>query len=450
MGEWREVRIGDFLHRVKQPVQLQDDENYKLVTVRMHHNGVVLRELKKGKLIGSNMYRVKSGQFILSGIDARHGAFGVVPVELDDAVVTNDFWYFDVDENVVSRDFFLWLTTTPIFLDACIKSSEGTTNRRRLQGDKFFNFSFHFPQIDEQKRLAKRFNAVDTTFAAMKDKFEQQSEYLKQLRQAVLHEAVEGKLTAEWHKKHPVMKGDPQYDAAALLAQIKAEKERLVKEGKIRKEKSLPPITDTDKPFDLPEGWVWCRLGEMFEIQRGSSPRPKGDARYFAKDKTSNHWIKISDISAFSNNDFLYDTDEFLTDEGTRFSRYVDASDIIIAVSGSVGKCCMLKISGYIYDGLMVVKSIKNETNRRYLFLFFKALQASLLTQAIGSTWKNINTDLANNLVIPLPSIAEQQAIVARVDSLMAVIDDLENQVAERKEQAQLLMQTVLREAFSN
>lgn len=154
-------------------------------------------------------------------------------------------------------------------------------------------------------------------------------------------------------------------------------------------------------------------------------------------------------MSAFSNNDFLNNTDEFLTDEGTRFSRYVDESDIIIAVSGSVGKCSMLKISGYIYDGLMVVKSIKNETNRRHLFLFFKALQASLLTQAIGSTWKNINTDLANNLVIPLPPLAEQQAIVARVDSLMATIDALEAQVTERKEQAQQLMQAVLREAFA-
>jgi hypothetical protein len=89
----------------------------------MHHKGVVLRETKKGKLFGSNMYQVRSGQFILSGIDARQGAFGVVPDELDGAVVTNDFWYFDVDDAVVARDFFLCLTTTPLFLDACIKSS---------------------------------------------------------------------------------------------------------------------------------------------------------------------------------------------------------------------------------------------------------------------------------------------------------------------------------------
>jgi hypothetical protein len=71
VGEWRRVKIGDFLRRVKSPVSLCDDEAYQLVTVRMHHKGVILREKKKGKLIGSNMYRVKAGQFILSGIDAR-------------------------------------------------------------------------------------------------------------------------------------------------------------------------------------------------------------------------------------------------------------------------------------------------------------------------------------------------------------------------------------------
>ncbi len=84
---------------------------------------------------------------------------------------------------------------------------------------------------------------------------------LKQLRQAVLQEAVEGQLTADWRKLHPLVKGNPQHDAAALLAQIKAEKERLVKAGKIRKEKPLPPIADSDKPFELPAGWVWCQVG---------------------------------------------------------------------------------------------------------------------------------------------------------------------------------------------
>lgn len=96
-----------------------------------------------------------------------------------------------------------------------------------------------------------------------KGEFEFQITYLKQLRQTVLQEAVEGKLTANWRRQHPVMKGDPQHDAAALLAQIKAEKERLVMAGKIRKEKPLEQIADSDKHLELPSGWSLARLGEI-------------------------------------------------------------------------------------------------------------------------------------------------------------------------------------------
>ena len=90
--------IGDFLKRIKRPVIMNPDKDYKLVTIKMKHKGVVLRGMKKGADIKSNMYEVKHGDFILSGIDARNGAFGIVPKELDGAIVTNDFWYFEIDE----------------------------------------------------------------------------------------------------------------------------------------------------------------------------------------------------------------------------------------------------------------------------------------------------------------------------------------------------------------
>ena len=118
----KSIKVSEFLHRVKEPVELQPEQEYSLVTIKVHHRGVTLRNKTKGKLIGSKMHRISKGQFILSGIDARHGAFGIVPDELDGAIVTNDFWYFDIDETKVKRDFFYWLTNTPIFLNACIKS----------------------------------------------------------------------------------------------------------------------------------------------------------------------------------------------------------------------------------------------------------------------------------------------------------------------------------------
>lgn len=133
MGKEEYTLIGDFLLRIRRPINLIASKKYKLVTIKMNHKGVVLREEKLASNIKSKMYKVNEGDFILSGIDARNGAFGIVPKELDGAIVTNDFWYFDIDEDVVDKHFFLELTTTQWFDEICRKGSDGTTQRIRLQ-----------------------------------------------------------------------------------------------------------------------------------------------------------------------------------------------------------------------------------------------------------------------------------------------------------------------------
>jgi type I restriction enzyme S subunit len=177
--KWRSIRIGDFLHRVRVPVDIENDQDYSLVTIRMHHKGVALRATKRGKDIGSKrMYRVAPGHFILSGIDARHGAFGIVPAELDGAVVTNDFWYFEVDEEQVDKELFLHLTSTSFFDDLCRIASDGTTNRVRLQADKFFNYEISLPAVAEQRELMAQLKHTNAAVAAVLAETDQQQAYL--------------------------------------------------------------------------------------------------------------------------------------------------------------------------------------------------------------------------------------------------------------------------------
>ncbi len=152
------TRIGEFLKRIRRPVDIEDHVEYQLVTIKMHHKGIVPRTKKMGSAIGTKkMYRVKAGDFILSGIDARNGAFGIVPQELDGAVVTNDFWYFEVDESVIDKHLFLELTSTAWFDEICRLGSDGTTQRIRLQKEKFFNQEIPLPPMENQKQLLKRF-----------------------------------------------------------------------------------------------------------------------------------------------------------------------------------------------------------------------------------------------------------------------------------------------------
>lgn len=238
------------------------------------------------------------------------------------------------------------------------------------------------------------------------------------LRKSILQAAVQGKLVPQDKCDEP---------ASELLKRIQADKTVLIKEGKLKKEKPLPPITDDENSCNLPEGWVWCRLGDITTISRGASPRPKGDPRYWDENnRTPYHWIKISDISKYTKYDVLYDTDEFLTEEGKELSVYVDADFVITAASGSIGKSALLGINGYIYDGLIALKIYDDTVNKRYLISFISATASHLVDESTGTSWKNIRTDTLKTIYFPLPPLAEQQRIVAKVDELMALCDELE------------------------
>jgi type I restriction enzyme S subunit len=443
------IKISEFLLRKKEPIRIDPDKEYRLVTVKMHHNGVVLREKKRGSLLGSNMYKVSKGQFILSGIDARNGAFGIVPDELDGAIVTNDFWYFDVDETKVLRDFFYWLTNTPMFLDACIKSSKGETQRIRLQKDLFYNFEFHFPPINKQKLFLERFNKIDDNESLLQNELINQSSHLSLLRQAILQEAIEGKLTAEWRKSVKAhgraTQGDPEYDAAALLEKIKADKQKLIADGKIRKEKPLALIKPVEVPFPLPEGWAWCRLGEI------SSDIHYGFTASANERIQSPKMLRITDIQ---DNKVDWNMVPGCQIEKSVLPKYcLSHGDILIArTGGTIGKTFLIEDcpSDSVFASYLIRFIPMKNINIHFAKFFMESpiYWLQLKQMSWGGGQPNVNASNLQKMNIPLPPLSEQKAIVERVDRLMAMVDELETQVKERKEQAERLMQAVLREAF--
>ena len=302
----KEYLIGDFLKRIKRPIQLMDDQEYKLVTIKMNHNGVVLREHKKGALIKSNMYEVKKGDFILSGIDARNGAFGIVPPELDGAIVTNDFWYFEIDENIISKRLFLELTATTWFDEICKRGSDGTTQRIRLQKNKFFNQSVMLPEGNEQKVLLDKILIFKSGQTKLDSEIQTQRQLLTQLKQSILQEAIQGKLTEDWRTKR-ALSGAEVEPASELLKRIKAEKALLIKDKKIKKEKALPPITASDIPFELPDGWIWCRIQDISALKSGNS------YSYSKGSENDIPYVKVGDMNIPGNfNDVLNSSNYFV------------------------------------------------------------------------------------------------------------------------------------------
>ncbi len=158
---WPTVLLGDLLRRSERTVLLHPETTYKEVTVRMNGKGVVERRQVQGVEIASDRrYEASAGQFIISRIDARNGASGLIPEELNGAVVTNDFPLFDVTKDRLEPAFLNWMSKTASFVDLCKRASEGTTNRVRLSEDRFKALEIALPPPCEQRRIVARIEAL--------------------------------------------------------------------------------------------------------------------------------------------------------------------------------------------------------------------------------------------------------------------------------------------------
>lgn len=153
------VPINEFLTRVKEPVTVEDNLNYKRVSIRLYNAGIGLRDIEKGINIGTKkQFRVHTGQFLLSKIDARNGAFGVVPEICDNAIITGNFWTFDVNYEKVNPYFLTLVMTSAFFIKLSEQCSNGTTNRHYLQENLFLDMKIPLPPLEKQKEIVDRYN----------------------------------------------------------------------------------------------------------------------------------------------------------------------------------------------------------------------------------------------------------------------------------------------------
>lgn len=233
------------------------------------------------------------------------------------------------------------------------------------------------------------------------------------LRQSVLQAAMQGKLTTQKAEDG---------DAKDLLLAIRAEKEKLVKEKKGKKEKPLAPITDEEIPFDIPDNWVWVRWGDLaFSIQYGYNAA--------AKDSGLVKMLRISDIQ---NNSVNWDTVPYCEIANNNIPKYsLQANDILFArTGGTVGKSFLIEdvpcLS--VYAGYLIRTRCSNKLVPQYLKLLMESeiYWKQLKEGTIATAQPNFNGQKLAKMVFPLPPLPEQQRIVARVDALMKEIEELE------------------------
>lgn len=259
---------------------------------------------------------------------------------------------------------------------------------------------------------------------------------IKSLKQAILQEAVQGKLTADWRASNPDIE-----DSSQLLKRIQEEKAQLIKGKKIKKEKALPLITKEEIPYELPERWVWCRLGNY--VHYGAL------SKYENKDASMDTWVlELEDIEKGSSK--LLKKVRFSDREFKSTKSVFKVSDVIYGkLRPYLDKVIIAKEDGVCTTEMIPIKSFGG-CNPEYLRWYLK--HPDFIEYANSSThgmrMPRMGTDFAKKALVSIPPIEEQNAIVEKVNALIGICDILEQEVQQSQKHSELLMQSVLREVF--
>lgn len=196
----------------------------------------------------------------------------------------------------------------------------------------------------------------------------------------------------------------------------------------------------------IPKGWEVKKLGEIFNIVRGGSPRPIKS--YLTDDKNGINWIKIGDIETGSK--YITHTKQKILASGLKKSRAVKAGDLLLTNSMSFGRPYISKINGAVHDGWLIFEP-KIQISKDYVFYFFSSSDtySKLSNLAVGSTVKNLQINFLENFEIPLPPLSEQKAIADKLDDSFAKIENAITNLINAKENLKLYKQSVLKSAFN-
>ncbi|MDI7384709.1 restriction endonuclease subunit S [Cronobacter dublinensis] len=245
---------------------------------------------------------------------------------------------------------------------------------------------------------------------------------IKKLRELILELAVRGKLVPQDPNDEP---------ASELLKRIAAEKAELVKQGKIKKQKPLPEISEDEKPFELPEGWEWVRLGDAVEVING---------RAYKKNEmllSGTPLLRVGNL--FTSNEWYYSDLELDED------KYIDKGDLIYAWSASFGP--------FIWQGNKVIYHYhiwklkvfsEPSLNKYFLHDYLASITEKIKSQGNGIAMLHMTKERMEKQVIALPPIEEQIKIVSKIKELMSFCDQLEQQSLTSLDAHQQLVETLL------
>lgn len=396
------IKLSKILKRRKDVIVIKDESYYKRIKIRQYGMGILLRDEVKGINIGTKrQFKASAGQLIVSRIDARNGSFGIVPPELDGAIVTNDFWLFDViNANI---DYLQILLSAQAFQPIWQGKSNGTTNRQRVDEQDFLNVSIPLPTISEQNVLIEEYKAsINYSIQLEKeaDAFERSVDDIlfKEL-------GIEENLNTAGVNTKKILFTTMYSD----ITQWGVDKITSILSYKFHKYK-------TTTLEESPELYI--------NILRGKSPRYSDTSSIVILNQKCNRWNEIDLQYAKGIDDIWF--------KGVKQDILTQLGDILINSTGegTLGRTSVVNkenLEGLLFDSHLLLL----RPNRKYLDSLFFALllnskfgqqQINMLKGAQATKQTELGIANVKKIVFPIPSIEEQIKIAAKIQKIQESI----------------------------
>ncbi|MCK5509886.1 MAG: restriction endonuclease subunit S [Desulfobacterales bacterium] len=433
-------KLGNFIEKVS--IKAAAFENYEKLQVFGVSNieGITITLHNKSKDISKYQF-IDEGCFAYNPYRINVGSIGLTPKK-QKGLVSPAYVVFRTKPEKLIPEMLLDFLKSGEGLFQINKYARGTV-RKALRYDDLCKIEIPDIPIEKQITGQKKKKAVRRNLLPLQNEITHQQTLLKKLHQSILQDAISGKLTKKWRKENPDVE-----PASELLKRIKEEKERMVKEKKIKKQKPLPPIKEDEIPFELPKGWVWCRLGEICDfITKGTTPKahdfmPNGEIPF----------LKVYNIVNQTIN-FEYRPQYISKDVNVKFSRsQVYSGDVLMNIVGPpLGKVAIVPNSYEVWNinqALAVFRPVISGINKfLYYYLCEGAVIYKIVTLGVVGQ-DNISLQQSREMVFALPAIYEIPVINKKIEDCFAFCEKLEKQIDKSYNCANSLQEAVLKEAF--
>lgn len=403
---WEWVKLGEIVSvnggkRIPAGRSLTDeDTGYKYIRVADMKNGSIL--LDGIKYIPHDIYpKIKnytiSKEDIYITVAGTIGQVGLVPEELDNANLTENANKLVIYFN--SKEFMYYMLNSN-FIQYQIKEHTTKVGQPKLAIKRIKELIIPLPPLEEQKRIVAKIEElmpyVDKYDVAYSEVEELNKKFPEDMQKSILQYAIQGKL---------VEQREEDGTAEDLYKQIQEEKKKLIKEGKIKKTKALPEITEDEIPFDIPENWKWVRLGDVIHLTSG-------------QDMTPNKYNDISKGIPYLTGASNIQDGEILINRWTEEPKAIALKgDVLLTCKGTVGKTAILEQDEvHIARQIMSIRTIV--VDAEFIQIFLKSY-VNILKSIAKSMIPGIERKNVLEAPLPLPPLAEQKRIVEKIEEML-------------------------------